>query len=575
MNSAKKRQQLLNELNKHCNQPNAPSHVRVSYAFLQELHSQFAHTSPNLISKQRTELVKASKSIAKLRRNLNLIHNRVSSMKEANNKLLDTIKQEYNLLKGNYVWCFLELTRSFGYMREQLEKIATLAENSASEFGKRGKGHSRTVAVLRPIKRFAENALKRVDKSDAELRCTEVANGFQLRVLTKDKAELNPSELKQVEEILKNPVLSKRVSQYFARPPKSSAQTPRNDQPPSSPSSCSVTELEDFVYNVINKNKEADGEGKDFSKDVSLRDLLAVKREDSKNTSSPIATTEGCLKDLELMSREAEKNFDPKKVKKIEFSDNKIAEHIKKSKAVSNGSIDKLVLDSSLRNQSKDNILKHKEYVMLCRRDAVKVDSKEVSANSLMSSFDLPNETKESYISIASIKGNEKKSCESRGKQKARKLDESNSSKECNYSNFKKHINEVRNYSNAKSSSQKKLKLRKGEAFSKAKEVSEAYSAYYDNIADHNENAYKQSKYLSNKALKRSASNNYMPGNANLESSGGKVKTEKVIERNSSLRLLRKKHDSIIKLPSLVDSKKLNAKKLKHIMQGESKIVFK
>eukprot|EP00826_Nyctotherus_ovalis_P010942 TRINITY_DN12855_c0_g1_i3.p1 TRINITY_DN12855_c0_g1~~TRINITY_DN12855_c0_g1_i3.p1 ORF type:complete len:250 (+),score=47.73 TRINITY_DN12855_c0_g1_i3:73-822(+) len=247
-----------------------------------------------------------------------------------------------------------------------------------------------------------------------------------------------------------------------------------------------------------------------------------------------------------------------------------IRDSIKESKAISNDSIDKFVLDSSLRNQSKNSILKHREYVMLCRRDAVNVDSKEVSANSLMSSFDLPNETKESYISISSIKGDEKKSSESRGKLRARRLDESNPSKERNYSNSKELI-----YSNVKSSSQKKLNPRKGKAFPKTKKVSEAYSAYYDNIVDHSENVYRQNKYLSNKVLKRSASNNYIPDNASLDSSGSKAKTENVIERNSSLRFLKKKRDSVIKLPSLAENKKLNAKRLKHMIQGESKTSFK
>ena len=533
MNLPKRHKQILNELGKYLVQVNTSSHLKLPYTLAKEVHKLLVDYNPSLVTKQRIVLIRASKSLARFREDLTLMNELIKNMKDINNKSFNEIREECNLLKENYIVCFLKLIKSFNYMKNQLEKITSLVDNPIAEFMKRGKdSHSRTVAILKTIKQFAEDILIRLNKSDIELKNTELSKRLRLQVLTQDRSSLTTTQLQQVEDILKNSLLDKKL---LLEP---LVQTPHEKQFPVSPSSCSLTELEDFVYNVMSNKKNSD---KEFNEDVSLKDLLAAK---GSMVISPIATTEGCIKDLENISKGTD--FDPKKVKKIEFSDKKIADQLKEAKDISNSSIDKIVLDNSLRNQSKKNILRHKDYVMWCKEDD-KVNNKEVPVNSLMSSFDLPNDTQESYVSISSIKGNIRKSPRGVTKLKSKILGRENSFESNSY---------------ADKCLQKKLQ--NGNFL--AKEISEAYSVYY------NKGSCKQNKYLGKlKEMKRSISNSCIPE----DSKGNEMKIDKLLKRNKSLQSLKKKIDSISKLPSLAESKKGNIKKSRCIIKYESKSLLK
>ena len=138
---------------------------------------------------------------------------------------------------------------------------------------------------------------------------------------------------------------------------------------------CSLTELEDFVYSIINERGKA-AEGR--KRDVVLEDLLAAtqfsgdsldidlfssrKRANISNKfPSPISSNfEGS--DLE----EKKNSFDPKKIKKIEFSDESIKDELQKMKYnFTHSSIDKLVLDQELKMKGTTKVLKFDEYLKL------------------------------------------------------------------------------------------------------------------------------------------------------------------------------------------------------------------
>eukprot|EP00831_Metopus_contortus_P076825 TRINITY_DN7113_c0_g1_i2.p1 TRINITY_DN7113_c0_g1~~TRINITY_DN7113_c0_g1_i2.p1 ORF type:complete len:275 (-),score=80.99 TRINITY_DN7113_c0_g1_i2:225-1049(-) len=174
----------------------------------------------------------------------------------------------------------------------------------------------------------------------------------------------------------------------------------------------SVTELEDFVYNVLHGiHEEKLLYERDHGQDVSLDDLLAASKQTVEHVDSPLATSTGCIRDIKEAGRHPEAEFDPKKVKKIEFSDDKLKEHIKDdSKLPSNNeTIDRIALSTLIRNQPDDKLMRYKDYLRMCNKEKRKrgkleqmLGSDLMTSHSFMSSFEVPDDIYESYSSLHS-----------------------------------------------------------------------------------------------------------------------------------------------------------------------------
>lgn len=333
---------------------------------------------------------------------------------------IGALANEFAVYKGNQLGTLIRLENSLSQTRDQLAKVASLIDSSLkAEESKRnsaGKASKLTV-VLTPLQQFVNSIAEKLNIVEKDMRDTELSRNLPFGLILKPKTELSPEELKRRERFLSNPAINLCVMQHIKQPTARSStriQIVKESPRPSSASSCSVTELEDFVYNVLHGGKEASQQESQLANDVSLEDLLAASNnkpeEGEENVESPIATTTGCAKALEAVSRQPGADFDPKKVKKIEFSDENIKEHVEADSHLGpDESIDRIALNTTLRNQPDGQIMKYRDYVRQYNEERKKhrgieamLGSDVMSTESMMSSFDLPDEAQESYSSLRS-----------------------------------------------------------------------------------------------------------------------------------------------------------------------------
>ena len=464
-------------------------------------------------------------------------------MKVENEKVLGEVIEEYAKLQGNLIGLLLHFNNCFKSIKEQLMKASDLIDSSTANLEHKensgSRTYSKTAAILKPIKQFISLVMKKVDSSSNEMNNEKISKGAKFEVLTKDKLQLSVTEQREFDALFKNPIIKSKY--HKQRPPPT--EILHIDTPPSSLSSCSVTELEEFVYELIHKDKLSKKFKEQFSKEVSLEDLLALSKESTRKVSSPLETTEGCLKELELMSKEVAQEFDAKKIKKIEFSDNKVIEHTKVQRNA-NDSIDNIALDLSLRNQTKKEILKYNDYINKYKEDKQNkfLDSAEMSADSLMSSFDLPNDTKESYASIITNKG--KNIGENIVKVKQRRLDGSRKSVRSNEKCTKI------GYSKGEVKKNEKKRLKRNNSLQKAKEVLDIY--YTSDQRKPEPNSLQSIKCNADR-LRRSVSSLYI---SNGLDNSNKSRPSNNIGKYNSLYYSKKKVEVRLKLPPLAGDRK-------------------
>jgi hypothetical protein len=179
-------------------------------------------------------------------------------------------------------------------MKSLLAKILKLVQNSMYAFSKRGrsehsdaKNHtgsnnnknarsqsiseaidgttqSKVMVLLQPIQQFVETVIQKTESAEFELKTCALAKSAHFELFTKQKSELSADERSRLQELVKDPVISEklaailpqsRLNSKSSRPPSASAfrdsvaaAVENSQPPPPSESSCSVTELEDFVY---------------------------------------------------------------------------------------------------------------------------------------------------------------------------------------------------------------------------------------------------------------------------------------------------------------------------------------
>jgi len=404
----------------------ATKNITIPYPLFIKLYS--------MLLKETSSLLKTKQLIASIKKDQQKINESVSNYNAFSLRIYENILAKLSISltnsKGNFLCSLLQFSNSLNYFREQLFKTTKLIENSINVFNQHAQnGHNtKMLIVLQPIKQFIESAIQRVKIAEEDMKKAEISEGFSFNLFTKLRDELNIEDRKKVEKILRNPIINEKLSkiaQYTKMKSSRPTTAKQNEieeiinQPPETDKSCSVTELEDFVYNLLHGEKTQEKDKADFKKDVSLADLMNMSKDNNNNAEivpSPIATSTGCLKDIEAISKPpVPEEFDPKKVKKIEFSDDKLSNKLKEEKGKIEfskeiDSIDKIALSTALRNQSQDGILKFKDYVKMLKQDAkgkspleIMLGSDDISAASLASSFDVPMETKESFASLKSV----------------------------------------------------------------------------------------------------------------------------------------------------------------------------
>jgi len=510
---------------------NNSSTVTLPYSSFKLLYNSLSYNIE--ITKQIQNLKKSIENFNYLRKNMGEIKSSVNLTASFLSKSLFSIAKEFTSLRGNYLYILIHLSNSLLFMREQLVKVVELIENSIYAFNKDAKNsstsngfYSRTLVLLKPIKQFIEATLQKINATDTELKSAELAKGLPFSTLTKEKSDMNTCERKMVDMLLKDQTVDVKFLKQRLKSAHTISKEKLNDPTPPSDASCTVTELEDFLYNLLHGKKESITQH--FTKDVCLKDLLAITREVEDNAeASPICTTAGCLKDIEAIVKPVKLEFDPKKVKKIEFSDNKIAEQLEEiknpSNKLNNDSIDEIALSTALRNQSIKEILRYEDYAKQCK------DNEVVQGKIILESFDLPDERPEDYPSLKSTQEIVYK----------KPLKQSKPEKST-FENYRE------NSKSEKKSGVKELKKKHTEA------------GYWANKDTDND-------------MKKSIS--LLSINDSIDASSDKNECNKGSDNGKSLKVLKRKtEEGIIKLPILNEDKRdhLSVKALKRILEKAS-----
>lgn len=431
--------------------------LNISYPTFQALFELLTHQKNNLRVQDLSETFNFFRK--KMQITKEQILNMIKISFEDNSKAFKKILEDVYVSKGNQLCTLIQLENSLSMIREQLTKVTQLIENTlyaysvpskqakhtdsktassfsieqsalqATSLSTINQHKSKIMILLNPIQQFILSITQKVNSVEKEIQQTELGKGFPFSLIMKNKGELSKEEQVKREKLLANPAVNTKIAVCVksASSATSSQITPtaRNathinveeNRPPSSASSCTMTELEDFLYNVLHGGKDDRAANRNvFNQDVSLKDLLAVSKPSM--VASPIATSTGCLKDIDAVALKPEEEFDKKKIKKIEFSDDKLKDNLPKEIQCENvlsavQEIEKLALNTNIRKQPLDNVMKYKDYAKMCKKGKKgglneMLGSDLMSSQSFMSSFDIPDEMQESYGSLQSNKDNEK-----------------------------------------------------------------------------------------------------------------------------------------------------------------------